>query len=148
MRLLKEVASEIAPALSLLFQASLHQGKPPADWNHAFVSALFKKGDRTQAINYRPISLTSIVSKCLEHIIHHHIISHFDQFGILHDSQHGFRKGRSCESQLILTIHDLAKGLDDGSQIDVVLLDFSKAFDKVPKTSTPATQAELLRCQR
>lgn len=59
-------------------------------------------------------------------------MTHFDQFGILHDSQHGFRKGRSCESQLILTMHDLAKGLDDGSQIDAVLLDFSNAFDNVP----------------
>ena len=59
-------------------------------------------------------------------------MTHFDQLGILHDSQHGFRKGCSCESQLILAIHDLPKGLDDGSQIDAVLLDFSKAFDKVP----------------
>jgi len=57
-------------------------------------------------------------------------MTHFDQFGILHDSQHGFGKGRSCESQLILTIHDVAKGLDNGSQIDAVLLDFSKAFLK------------------
>ena len=58
-RLLQEVANEIAPVLALLFQASLHQGRPPADWNHALVNAVFKKGDRTQASNYRPISLSS-----------------------------------------------------------------------------------------
>ena len=58
-------------------------------------------------------------------------MAHFDQQNILHDAQHGFRK-RSCESQLILTVQDLAKGLDDNGQIDAVLLDFSKAFDKVP----------------
>lgn len=68
----------------------------------------------------------------MEHIVHHHIISHFEELGILNESQHGFRKKRSCESQLILTIHDLAKSLDEGGQIDAILLDFSKAFDKVP----------------
>jgi len=52
------VANEIAPVLALLFQALLHQGRPPADWNHAFVTALFKKGDYTQASNYGPISVT------------------------------------------------------------------------------------------
>ena len=56
----------------------------------------------------------------------------FDQQNILSDMQHGFRKSRSCESQLILTIQDLAKGIDDNTQIDAVLLDFSKSFDKVP----------------
>lgn len=78
------------------------------------------------------MSLTSICCKVLEHIIHHHVISHFDEQGVPTDAQHGFRKRRSCETQLILTIQDLAKGLDDNGQTDAVLLDFSKAFDKVP----------------
>jgi len=59
-------------------------------------------------------------------------MAHFEAHNILHDAQHGFRKGRSCKSQLILTTHELARGLDDKSQIDAILLDFSKAFDKVP----------------
>ena len=59
-------------------------------------------------------------------------MQHLDLHNILSDQQHGFRKKRSCESQLILTIQDLASSLDDGEQIDAVLLDFSKAFDKVP----------------
>ena len=59
-------------------------------------------------------------------------MTHLDNYSILHEAQHGFRKCRSCESQLILTIQDLAKGLDDSSQIDAILLDLSKAFDKVP----------------
>ena len=70
----------------------------------------------------------------MEHIVHSHIISHFERHNILHSAQHGFRKRRSCESQLILTVHDLALGLNDSHQIDAVLLDFSKAFDKVPHT--------------
>ena len=59
-------------------------------------------------------------------------MKHLDLHNILSDNQHGFRKKRSCESQLILTIQDLASGLEDGEQIDAILLDFSKAFDKVP----------------
>ena len=68
----------------------------------------------------------------IEHILHSHIMKFFEQHNILSDSQHGFRKNRSCETQLILTINDLAKGLDNSQQIDGILLDFSKAFDKVP----------------
>jgi len=78
------------------------------------------------------VSLTSIACKCLEHIVYSQFIAHFERHSILHEAQHGLRKNRSCESQLILTTHDVAKGLDDKSQIDAVLLDFSKAFDKVP----------------
>jgi hypothetical protein len=68
----------------------------------------------------------------LEHIICSSIMEHLDRHKILHDAQHGFRKRRSCESQLILTIQDLAKNIDNRGQTDLILLDFSKAFDKVP----------------
>ena len=68
----------------------------------------------------------------LEHVVHHHIITHLEELNILSEAQHGFRKDRSCESQLIFTIEDLASGLEEGGQIDAVQLDFSKAFDKVP----------------
>jgi hypothetical protein len=68
----------------------------------------------------------------MEHIMHSQIINHLDILGILTDRQFGFKKQRSCEAQLLLTIHDLARGLRDKEQIDAVLLDFSKTFDKVP----------------
>jgi hypothetical protein len=129
---LKESADELAPALTHIFQQSINQGRIPSDWRNALITPLFKKGDKSQPANYRPISLTSVCCKLLEHIIHSNIITFLDENGILNDAQHGFRKRRSCESQLILTINDLAKGLDAGSQIDAILLDFSKAFDKVP----------------
>ena len=58
-------------------------------------------------------------------------MEHFDQNQILHSNQHGFRKKRSCESQLIITLNDIASSFDNGKQIDSILLDFSKAFDKV-----------------
>ena len=70
--------------------------------------------------------------KILEHVVHSSIMNHFDNHSILSDAQHGFRKSRSCETQLLVTTHDFAKTLSDRKQVDVVLLDFSKAFDKVP----------------
>ena len=61
-------------------------------------------------------------------------MNHLEESNILTDAQHGFWKKQSCESQLILAIQDLAKDLASRIQNDVILLDFSKAFDKVPYT--------------
>jgi hypothetical protein len=91
-----------------------------------------KKGEKNRAENYRPVSLTSVTCKMLEHIIGSSIMEHLDHHKILNDAQHGFRKQRSCESQLILTIQDLAKNIDMRDQTDLIRLDFSKTFDKVP----------------
>ena len=131
-RILKETAKEIAPMLQLFFQASLDQGQLPKEWKTANVVPIFKKGEKSKAENYRPVSLTSVTCKMLEHIVCSSIMRHLDVHKILHDAQHGFRKRRSCESQLILTVQDLAKNIDNRGQTDLILLDFSKAFDKVP----------------
>ena len=131
-RLLKQLSAEIAPALALVFQSSLDCGRVPRDWTMAHVVPLFKKGDKSTASNYRPVSLTSICSKALEHILHSNIMDHLEEHDILTDAQHGFRCKRSCETQLIATIQELARGLSEDRQIDVILLDFAKAFDKVP----------------
>ena len=131
-RILKEMATEVAPMLQLFFQASINQGTIPPEWKTANVVPIYKKGDKSKAENYRPVSLTSVACKMLEHIICSSIMKHLDTNNILNDAQHGFRKKRSCESQLILTVQDLAKTLDNAGQADLILLDFSKAFDKVP----------------
>ena len=131
-RLLKQLSAEIAPALALVFQSSLDCGRVPRDWTMAHVVPLFKKGDKSTASNYRPVSLTSICSKVMEHILHSNIMDHLEEHNILTDAQHGFRCKRSCETQLIATIQELARGLSEGKQLDVILLDFAKAFDKVP----------------
>ena len=130
-RVLKDFAAEIAPALTCIMQRSLNTGTLPEDWRCANITPVFKKGDRTMASNYRPVSLTAICSKLLEHVIHANIMDHLDRYQILCDEQHGFRSKHSCESQLILTVHDLAKTLDQQKQSDIVIMDFSKAFDKV-----------------
>lgn len=131
-RLIKEQAENLAPIFTTFFQASITQGKLPSDWKEANVVPIFKKGEKCKAANYRPVSLTVVICKILEHIICSSISKHLEKHGILTDAQHGFRKNRSCESQLILTVQDLAKSMDLGKQTDLILLDFSKAFDKVP----------------
>ncbi len=60
------------------------------------------------------------------------IMDHYNHHNILTDAHHGFRPGRSCETQLILTAQDLTKSIDDLKQVDAIVLDFSKAFDRVP----------------
>ena len=119
-RLLKEMAEPLTPILTLIFSASLKQGKTPDDWKEANDSPIFKKGDKSQPANYRPISLTSVCSTVLEHIIYSHLMNFFEDKQILCDQQHGFRKHRSCESQLLTTVQDLASGIDNSQQIDVI----------------------------
>ena len=130
-QILKICANELAGVYRLLFQASLNQGVVPDDWRHANIVPLFKKGDKTNPINYRPVSLTSISCKLLEHIIHSNIMDHLDKHNFLNNAQHGFRQKRSCETQLITTLNDFSNCINERGQIDAVLLDFSKAFDKV-----------------
>ena len=131
-RFLREVAYEISPVLSVIFQASLDQGVLPSIWKTAKVVPIHKKGIKSDPCNYRPVSLTCICCKILEHIVYSSISDHLASFNILCDEQHGFRNKRSCKTQLITTVNDFAKYLNQKGQCDVLLLDFSKAFDKVP----------------
>ena len=131
-RVLKECAPQIAPYLTIIFNQSLSEQQLPKDWLTANICPVFKKGARSTASNYRPISLTCVICKTMEHILYHHIMAHLEQLNILKDYQHGFRKGRSCETQLIITVDEIAKSLDNRSQVDLLILDFSKAFDTVP----------------
>ena len=98
-RLLKTLSDEVVDILCMIFQASLDQGKIPTAWKQAYISPIFKKGDRHKPSNYRPVSLTSVCCKILEHIVHSHLMGHLDNNHLLSDVQHGFRKKRYCESQ-------------------------------------------------
>jgi len=116
----------------VIFQRSVDTGTLPAEWLKANISSVYKKGVKHLAENYRPISLTSVISKILEHIICRNILVHLESNNILTNLNHGFRSGYSCETQLLLTSHDLLKAYDIGTQVDIGILDFSKAFDTVP----------------
>ena len=131
-RMLNMLAPELAPIVHAIFTQSLDTGELPRDWSLANVAPIFKKGNRVLAENYRPVSLTCITCKLFEHIVCRHILDHVEDHKILTNLQHGFRSGRSCEIQLITTTHDLLSSFNSKSQIDVAILDFSKAFDTVP----------------
>ena len=118
--------------LADIYQSSVDSGQVPCKWKHPRVCGLHKKGDKSDPANYRPISLTCIASKVLEHIVHSHVMKHLEQYEILTDVQHGFRAKRSRTTQLILSIHDMAKTIQDDKSIHAVIPDFTKAFDKVP----------------
>ena len=131
-RVLKELSTELTPAIQLIFQKSLTSGKVPSDWKHANVCPIYKKGDKHNAINYRPVSLTCILCKLCEHIISSNLMTHLNTHSILYDLQHGFRSARSCETQLTSFVPELCNSNDKNIQTDVIVMDFAKAFDKVP----------------
>ena len=102
------------------------------DWKDANICPLFKKNDRTIPSNYRPVSLTCILCKMLEHIICSNMMSYFEDNHLLNNRQHAFRRNHSCETQLVNVIDDWAKAIDKTQQTDIFILDFEKAFDTVP----------------
>ena len=130
-RTLKDFATEIAPVLTFIYNKSLSSSTIPDDWRTANVTPIFKKGERYLPSNYRPISLTCICCKIQEHIIVSNIMAHLDKHSILYRWQYGFRAKHSTDTQLTTFVHELSQNLDQRKQTDVIILDFSKAFDKV-----------------
>ncbi|HKJ81868.1 MAG TPA: reverse transcriptase family protein [Ignavibacteriaceae bacterium] len=131
-KMLFELRNILAEPLANLFNLSITTGHIPQDWRDADVIPLYKKGSKVKPENYRPVSLTSIICKILESILKDAITSHLDKHGLIRASQHGFRGGRSCLTNLLEFFDFVTRELDDGSDVDIVYLDFSKAFDKVP----------------
>ncbi len=131
-RVLKELDECIAPALTEIFETSLQTKTVPDEWKRANVSAIFKKGDRKVAGNYRPVSLTSVIGKILESLQRDCLIDHLRRNNILSKQQFGFLSGRSASLQLLRVLDEWTQQLDDGREVDVVYMDFKKAFDSVP----------------
>ena len=128
-RILRDVATELGLVLTVLFQQLYDSGTTLQDWRDANVAPIFKKGNRHMAENYRPVSLTAVISKIYEHILCSSIMGHLEECGILTDDQHGFSRGRSTETQLLAATHDWSETLFKGGQTDVNFLDFLTAFD-------------------
>ena len=129
--LLINCASEIAPLLRTLFTASFLKGYIPPSFKRAAIVPIFKSGDKCLPGNYRPISLTSVICKVYERIIRKQVFSFLCDKNCLNDTQHGFRSGRSCLSALLDVYDDVMHMLNGDSIVDMVYLDFAKAFDKV-----------------
>jgi len=122
----------ISSTLTVIFSQSLATGKLPDGWLKANITPVLKKGDKSDANNYRPISLTSVCCKILQHIMYHHIVEHLNDNNILINEQFGFRAGHSCEAQLISVVEEIKLAMDRTSQVDIIFIDFRKAFDTVP----------------
>ena len=131
-RILKEVKEAISKLLCAIFNLSLRTGKVVSEWKLANVTPLFKKGDKSNPGNYRPISLTSVVCKLMESILRDKIVEFLEKNNIIRDSQHGFRNRRSCLTNLLDFLHGIYEMYEEGRAVDIIYLDFQKAFDKVP----------------
>ena len=131
-RVLYETRNVIARPLFLIFRKSLEFGTLPTDWKLAEVTAVHKKGSKSDSGNYRPISLTSVCCKLLESLVRDHIMKHLLDNNLLSNKQYGFIKGRSTMLQLLHMMDDWTLCLEKGGQIDAIYSDFEKAFDKVP----------------
>lgn len=129
---LSECAREFARPLTLLYALSLRQSKLPSVWKRANVTPIFKKGSRVEPTNYRPISLTSVVCKVMESIVKNAIMLHLISNNLMAPEQHGFVPGKACNSNLLETADIVTAAIADKSPVDMVFVDFSKAFDKVP----------------
>lgn len=131
-RVLNELANTIAIPLHLIFVQSLKSKTVPNKWKEAQISAIFKKGKKHIAGNYRPVSLTSVVCKVMETIVREHIIKHMKINKLFTDKQYGFISGRSTSLQLLNVLDKWTEAIDRGKSVDVVYMDYMKAFDTVP----------------
>jgi len=115
-----------------LLHITVNNGTVPRDWKRAVVVPIHKGGDRSSAKNYRPVSLTSVVCKSMEHVVTGYMRQVWDGRDWLYEGQHGFRTGCSCESQIITVCQDISDALNEATRLDAIIIDFSKAFDLVP----------------
>ena len=130
--MLIQLVSYLKQPLAFLFNRTLKTGTIPEDWKKGKISSIFKKGAKNRAENYRPIGLTSIVCKLMEKFIKQAIQDYLLENNLLSTKQHGFISGRSTVTQLLRYLDECIEQISDGSVVDAIYLDFSKAFDTVP----------------
>jgi hypothetical protein len=112
--------------------SSFAAGVLPKEWLLATVTPLYKSGDKLDPVNYRPVSLTSISCKVMEKIIVKQLLAHMEDNNLIPEQQHGFIPGRSVVTGLLFSTNTWTKTMDSKQPLDIIYLDFSKAFDKVP----------------
>ena len=131
-RLLFELADIISEPVAILLNSSIRSGRIPKEWKLANVVPVFKKGSKTIPGNYRPISLTCVLCRIMESFLKDTIMDHLLQNKLLSTRQHGFISGRSTVTQLLSYLDSCILNITNGDVVDVVYLDFQKAFDTVP----------------
>jgi len=128
--ILKKCASAFAIPLTLIFKESFDSSQLPVQFRSANVTPLYKKGDKTLAGNYRPVSLTSIPCKIMESIIRIELERFLYKHNLIAKQQHGFVKNKSCTTNLLETLYYISTCLESGIPVDVVLLDFAKEISE------------------
>ena len=129
--LIKNMAEVFVKPLTLIFQKSVSSDIVPSAWKEARITPIFKKGNKTEPSNYRPVSPTSIVCKTIEKLVRKSILSHLTENYLLSDKQYGFRSGRSCSLQLLNVMERWTEYVEQHQSWDTIYLDLAKAFDKV-----------------
>jgi hypothetical protein len=129
--LLKKCKRSVSKPLFLLWRSCLDEGITPEMLKIAHIIPIHKGGHQGLPSNYRPIALTSLIIKLFEKIVRTNIVEYLDGNNLLNKSQHGFRKARSCVSQLLDHYDKILTLLESGFNVDTIYLDFAKAFDKV-----------------
>ena len=129
---LKNCAGALAKPIHAIYFRTLREGQLPEAWKHSVVIPIFKKGLRLDPLNYRPVSLTSVTCKKFERVLCDVIYDYLDSSSLLSSHQFGFRPGHSTAEQLLLAYEEVSAGVDEGRTVDMVLFDYSKAFDVVP----------------
>ena len=130
--LVKQLKDELIEPLTVLFQASIDQSRIPDEWRLAVVTPIYKnKGKKSDPCNYRPVSLTNVIGKVMERVVKEQLTTYLEKNELISDAQHGFRHGRSPQTNLIEFLNETTKWLDKGRSFDILYLDFEKAFDKV-----------------
>ncbi|RMC07217.1 hypothetical protein DUI87_16673 [Hirundo rustica rustica] len=130
-RVMRELEDELAKPLSIIYQQSWLTGEVPDNWKLASVTPIHKKDGREDPGNYRPASLASEPGKIMEQFILSVSTQNLQDGQGLRPRQPGFRRGRSCLTNLITFYDQVTRLVDAGRAVDVVYLDFSKAFDTV-----------------
>ena len=131
-RLLKEMAEVLCGPVTTIFNRSLSDAELPQDWKDAVIAPIFKKGSKSDPANYRPVSLTSILCKLLERCIAERITQHIKDNDLTCQEQHGFQTGRSTTTNLLEALNIWTEALSHNIPVDVIFLDYAKAFDTVP----------------
>ena len=131
-KVLHDMADILAGPLAIIYNKLMEEGGVPLIWKMANVCPIFKKGTKGDPANYRPVSLTCVVGKVMESLVRDKIMEHLDRNSLIRPSQHGFMSGKSTATNMLVYMEALTKLLDEGHSVDVLYLDFAKAFDKVP----------------
>ena len=124
-------ANIVAPSPTQIYDKSIHSGIFPAAWKLARVSPIFKKGDKTDMNNYRPISVISAVAKIFEKAIYDQLYEYLNENSLLSNCQSGFRSLHSTLTALIEATNDWSINIDRGNLNGVVFIDLKKAFDTI-----------------